>query len=135
MDAIQWFKIKFLGRGSYGTVHLPKSRNRYGSSWLMAVKFAAIERSFSLMKEAFFFFFVRNILYNRTEPYNLSRREKNRRWCKTTTRGRRGEERGKDGNAARVNSCRGPRCHMMGAEVRTSVNLLGLPLGRGRKKS
>jgi serine/threonine protein kinase len=52
MDAIQWFKIKFLGRGSYGTVHLPKSRNRYGSSWLMAVKFAAIERSFSLMKEA-----------------------------------------------------------------------------------
>jgi serine/threonine protein kinase len=52
MDAIQWFRVKFLGRGSYGTVHLAKSRNKYGSSWLMAVKSAAIERSFSLMKEA-----------------------------------------------------------------------------------
>ncbi|XP_059451410.1 mitogen-activated protein kinase kinase kinase 17-like [Corylus avellana] len=52
MDAIQWLKIKFLGRGSYGTVHLAQSRNWYGSSWLMAVKSVAFERSSSLKKEA-----------------------------------------------------------------------------------
>jgi hypothetical protein len=46
-------------------------------------------------------------------------------------------KRGEDGNAARVleDSCRGPECHMMGVEVRTSVNLLFLPLRKVREKS
>jgi hypothetical protein len=53
----------------------------------------------------------------------------------TTTRGRRGEERGKDGNAARVNSCRSPRCHMMGAEVCTFVIFLASHLEEGGRRA
>jgi hypothetical protein len=42
---------------------------------------------------------------------------------------------GKGGNATRINSCRGPSCHMMDAEVGTSINLLSLPHRRRREKS
>ncbi|XP_059442013.1 mitogen-activated protein kinase kinase kinase 20-like [Corylus avellana] len=52
---MKWFKMKVLGRGSYGTVHLAMATtNTTGSSssGFIAVKSAVIEKSFSLMKEA-----------------------------------------------------------------------------------
>ncbi|KAE8038039.1 hypothetical protein FH972_010585 [Carpinus fangiana] len=52
---MKWFKMKVLGRGSYGTVHLAMATtNSTGSSssGFMAVKSAVIDKSFSLMKEA-----------------------------------------------------------------------------------
>jgi hypothetical protein len=45
--------FKFLGEGSYGTVHLAISTNTDSSSiGLMAIKSAVLEHSFSLMKDA-----------------------------------------------------------------------------------
>jgi hypothetical protein len=38
------------------------------------------------------------------------------------------------GNAVRKNSCRGSKCHMVNAEVSTSMNFPSLSKGRGRKK-
>jgi hypothetical protein len=38
------------------------------------------------------------------------------------------------GNAARVRSGRGPKCHVVGAEVCTSVNFPSLPGGGGRER-
>lgn len=50
---MNWFKVQVLGRGSYGTVHLAISTNTNSSSTgLLAIKSAALEHSFSLMKEA-----------------------------------------------------------------------------------
>jgi serine/threonine protein kinase len=53
--AMKWFKMKVLGRGSYGTVHLAMATTNSttgSSSGFMAVKSAVIEKSSSLMKEA-----------------------------------------------------------------------------------
>jgi serine/threonine protein kinase len=53
---MKWFKMKVLGRGLYGTVHLAmatrNSTTGSSSSGFMAVKSAVIDKSFSLMKEA-----------------------------------------------------------------------------------
>jgi hypothetical protein len=51
---MKWFKMKVLGRGSYGTVHLVMATTNSttsSSSGFMAVKSAVIDKSFSLMKE------------------------------------------------------------------------------------
>jgi serine/threonine protein kinase len=49
---MEWIKIKELGRGSYGKVHLAVCTNSYPSFGLIAVKSAILEHSFSLLKEA-----------------------------------------------------------------------------------
>ncbi|XP_062152164.1 mitogen-activated protein kinase kinase kinase 20-like [Alnus glutinosa] len=50
---MSWFKVKVLGRGSYGTVHLAISTSTTGSSssGFFAVKSAVVEHFDSLMKE------------------------------------------------------------------------------------
>jgi hypothetical protein len=81
--------------------------------------------------DTFFFFFGKNIalrkLGNNINKLHASTGQRNKRKVFSTTNWdrRRGEV---GGNAAREDSCRGPICHMVGAEVSTSVNFSGLPI-------
>jgi hypothetical protein len=83
----------------------------------------------------FFFFFFGNkhsIKANRSlQPLKEERKQKVVQDYNKKSKEKGG---GKNGNATRENSCRGPICKMMGAEVCTSVNLLSLPLRRGREE-
>jgi hypothetical protein len=80
----------------------------------------------------FFFFFVTNISIETGKTYSSQGGKKTAGGAKPLQR--EGGKKGGSGNAARVNSCRSPISHMMGAEVGTSVYLLCCPLGgRGKK--
>ena len=95
------------------------------SSWISGLFYLIIIPPFFFFLFFFFFFFVTNITYSNKGTKSFTRKNIRGKGILSTINEDRRSGKGisgkENGNAAQENSCRCPKCHMVGTEVCTSV--------------